>query len=674
MVKKTLPCGEGSGRMVGFSGSGDGHFHKTFLPFLLGLILFSSSIAAALPPVAGIAHQPPGSFERGKSLVVKVSAPQAPDWLTVFWRAAGADDFLAQNFTAGDAGIWQAAIDTLPAAADRIEYYLVWKSNGQIEYLPQRIPVDLFVVVAGGPAPAQEALVTPEPVAEAARSLFPLRLDASIETRFSDDPGTVVVPDPSHTENVRLNYRVQKSNFNLELQSRASYSNLLVSGQSNFDLPDLRLSVSAKTHALHLGDIAPSESEMTIGGMGRRGLEYVFDDQRFYVHLFTGSTQQLRGFKGFGIPQAAASLFGGAAGFTLFGGLSLKTVYITGQDDPSLAANIGTAQFYNQKRKGNVMAFIGQSRLWKKRLTLSAEYAKSNYDPDATDTKEKIPGTALRVGGALQLGSFDLRAGYRNVGADFNSIAQPFFLNDRKGFDVAAAVTLSTFRLSGAAAFEKTNADNDPARIAARDFRRQADVSWQFRANSSLRFGYSASRQDARLNNNPVLQGNVNREGITAGLALGFSPSFQIGMDARSDALRSADNPLLEGKSTGVNINAMWQVADRFQLSSVGGISRTKNTASGEEATLYTLFLNGDVTLVPRLLSLNGTGSYFRYDLSGPAASKSVNVDGGICFHLKRFLPLGDIVLSLRGGYFSTAIAGVTTHDSRLFLRSDISL
>jgi hypothetical protein len=400
----------------------------------------------------------------------------------------------------------------------------------------------------------------------------------------------------------------------------------------------------------------------------------VFDDRRFYVHLFTGSTQQLRGFKGFGIPQAAASLYGGAAGFTLFSGLSLKAVYITGQDDPALAANIGTAQFYNQKRKGNVMAFIGQSRLWKERLTLSAEYARSNYDPDTSDATEQVPGTAVRVGGALLLGPFDLRAGYKDVGADFNSIAQPFFLNDRKGFDAAAAVSLSTFRLSGALAFEKTNADNDPARVAARDFRRQADFSWQFKANSSLRFGYSASRQDARLNNNPVLQGNLDREGLSAGLALGFSTSFQIGIDARIDALRSADNPQLEGKSTGVNINAMWQVAERFQLSSAGGISRTKNTANGESATLFTLFLNGDVTLVPRLLSLNGTGSYFRYDLSGPADSTSVNIDGGICFHLKRFLPLGDIVISLRGGYLSTAIAGVTTHDSRLFLRSDISL
>lgn len=660
--------------MVSFSEFLDNHIRKTFLLFLLGFVLFSSSIGAAQSPIPVIVHQPPGFFERGKALILKVSAPQNPDWLTVFWRDAGGEDFFAQPFAPGSDGIQEARIDTSQVTADRIEYYLACKASGQIRYLPEKIPDNLFTVVASGPGSGQATPVAPDSTSKPTPQPFPFQLDASIETRFNDQSGAGTTADPSHTENLRLNYRLQKSNFNLELQSRASYTNQLVTGQTAFDLPDLRLSMSSRAHALRLGDIAPSESELTIGGMGRRGLEYVFDDQHFYAHLFTGSTQQMRGFKGFGIPQTAASLYGGAAGFTLFHGLSLKTVYITGQDDPSLGANTGMAMFANQKRKGSVLAFIGQSRLLKQRLTLSAEYAKSNYDLDTTDATGETSATAIRVGGALQLSFLDFRAGYKDVGAEFNSIAQPFFLNDRKGFDAAAGITVKTLRLSGSLALEKTNADDDPARIAARDFRRQLDLSWQFGATSSLRLGYSASRQDARLNDNPVLQGNLNREGVSAGLSLGFSPSFRIGVDGRNDELRSVDNPLLEGKSTGVNLNASWQVADRFLLSSTGGISQTENTASGEKATLYTVFLSGDVTLISRLLSLNGMGSYFRYDLSGPADSKSVNIDGGICFHLKRILPLGDIVLSLRGGYFSTAIAGVTTHDSRLFLRSDISL
>jgi hypothetical protein len=648
-------------------------FQKSFLIFMLGFVLFTSATAAT-PPAPGIVHQPPGFFERGKELVLKVSAPQHPEWLTVFWRAAGSEDFLAQPFLLTGDGVREARIDLSQVTVERIEYYLVCKAAGQIQYLPEKIPDNLFTIVASGPVLQPAVPVAPEMLSKPASQPFPLQLDANIETRLNENSGSGSNPATAHTENVRLNYRLQKNNFALELQSRASYSNLLVTGQTAFDLPDLRVAVSSRSHALRLGDIAPSESELTINGMGRRGLEYVFDNKRFYAHLFTGSTQQLRGFKGLGIPDAAASLYGGAAGFTLFHGLSLKTVYVTGEDDPALGGNIGFAPFYSHKRKGSVLAFIGQSQLWRERLTLTAEYAKSSFDADTEDEAGETPGTAVRVGGALKLGSFDFRAGYKDVAAEFNSIAQPFFLNDRKGYDAAAGVTLSAFRLSGALAFETTNVDNDPARIAARDFRRQADISWQFKADSSLRFGYSASRQDARLNDNPVLQGNLNREGFTAGLALGLSPSLRIGVDARSDALKSADNPLLEGNSLGMNLNASWQRAERFQINLAGGISQTENTSSKEKATLYNLFFNGDVTLIARLLSLNGTGSYSRYDLSGPDDSESASIDGGICFHLKKFLPLGDIVLSLRGGYFSTAIAGVTTHNARLFLRSDISL
>jgi hypothetical protein len=650
-----------------------GQFQKSFLIFLSGFALYTSASAAA-PPASGIVHQPPGFFERGKALVLKASAPQHPEWLTVFWRAAGGEDFLAQPFILAGDGSREARIDVSPVTVERIEYYLVCKAEGQISYLPEKIPDHLFSVVASGPVLPVPAPVAPQAAAQPVSRPFPLQADANIETRLTEPSAAGTAPATVHSENLRLTYRLQKSDFALELQSRASYSNLLVSGQTAFDLPELRVVASSRSHALRLGDIAPSESELTINGMGRRGLEYVFDNQRFYAHLFTGSTQQLRGFKGFGVPDAAASLYGGAAGFTLFHGLSLKTVYVTGEDDPALGSNIGFAPFYSHKRKGSVLAFIGQSQLWRERLTLTAEYAKSSFDADTEDGAGETPGAAVRVGGALKLGSFDFRAGYKDVDAEFNSIAQPFALNDRKGYDAAAGVTLSAFRLSGALAFETTNVDNDPARIAARDFRRQADISWQFKADSSLRFGYSASRQDARLNDNPVLQGNLNREGFTTGLALGLSPSLRIGVDARRDALKSADNPLLAGNSLGMNLNASWQKAERFQINLSGGISRTENTSSKEKATLYNLFCSGDVTLIARLLSLNGTGAYSRYDLSGPDDSETASIDGGICFHLKKFLPLGDIVLSLRGGYFSTALAGVTTHDTRLFLRSDISL
>ena len=151
-----------------------------------------------------------------------------PEWLTVFWRIPGADDFSGQFFAPGK-GEPGSGDQHLPdqCRADRVLFCL--QCRRQIRYLPEKTPETLFTVAASGPIPAPEAAAAAPPAAAAqpVHQPFPLQVNANIETRFNDDSAGGTAVDPSHTENVRLNYRLQKSNFNLELQSRASYSNLL---------------------------------------------------------------------------------------------------------------------------------------------------------------------------------------------------------------------------------------------------------------------------------------------------------------------------------------------------------------------------------------------------------------------------------------------------------------
>ena len=142
--------------------------------------------------------------------------------------------------------------------------------------------------------------------------------------------------------------------------------------------------MSAQAHALRLGDIAPVESELTIGGMGRRGLEYIFDNQSPLCAPVHRQHPAAAGIQGARHSQAAASLYGGAAGFTLFNGLSLKTVYITGEDDPALAANIGCQPVVQPESEKATYWLYRSIQLWKERLTLTAEYAKSHFDADIT--------------------------------------------------------------------------------------------------------------------------------------------------------------------------------------------------------------------------------------------------------------------------------------------------
>ncbi|HNX97812.1 MAG TPA: hypothetical protein PKK12_09040, partial [Candidatus Aminicenantes bacterium] len=503
---------------------------------------------------------------------------------------------------------------------------------------------------------------------------FPIKLDGSAEHQFRETGEAELSRDLNHTENLRLEDHQQLGTVALDLRSRATCSNQLVPERTRADLPDLMVSLTTGAHALRLGDIAPVESELTIGGAGRRGLEYLFDNQRLYFHLFTGSTQQLSGFKGFGIPKASAGIFGGAAGFTLFQRFGLKAIFVTGQDDPTLAVNTGSIASLSQPRKGNVLAVTGRTTLWQDRLSLTMEYAQSRFDPDTTDGSGEVKDAALQISSSLRLGILDLQAGYRDIGRNFQPIAQSIFVNDRRGANAAAGITLGKFRWSGSLALEKTNTDDDPTLIAAKDLRRQVDFSWQFGSMSSFRLGYSASRQDARLNDDPVMQGNMNQEGLTAGLGLGLSRTLQLNLDARFDRLKNADDPSLEGDSLSLNLGLLWQSPERFLWSSALGLTQTKNKASGERGKLITVSCTGNVTLVARLLSLNATGAYFRNDLAGPNDSDTLGVDGGISLNLRRLVHIGDVIVSLRGGLNSATTAGQKVHSSRLFLRGDVSL
>lgn len=640
--------------------------------FLIGAILSTTLFGAGTQP--GFEHQVPESVTVGQPLILSAKPDRPVEWVNLFYRSQNADDFDALVAARDGQGYYSVQIDTETVGAGIIEYYWAYKVSDQVRYAPESIADQLYRISVTA-NPSAETAAADRPVKEKAKTPFPLHLDASVQTHFDKAGAGTNQPDPGHSDNLSLDYRMQNGDFTIGLHSRASYTNLLDSAQTEFDLPDLALSMAMQSHALNLGDIMPAESEFSIGGSGRRGLEYRFDNQRLYLHLFTGSTQQPLGFKGLGIPKSQAMLFGGAAGLTLFKSVSVKGIYLWGKDDPGLAGNVGFAGFYATPRKGSVMAIVAESSLWRKRLTISGEFARSRYDADSGDDDEDKQDDAYRLRANLQLGFLDLQAGYRRIGRYYNSIAQAYFTNDRQGFEFGAGVQINSLRLNGSLAFEKTNTDDDPTQISAEDTRRSLSLNWQFARNSNLRFGYSANRQNAEQNYNPILSGDLDSEGFQAGIGLALNEQFTISLDGRYDRLISMENPQVEGNTMGLNLGLMWQKPDRLMINALCGINRTRNTASGSDALLVLAYVNGDLTIIPRLLSLNLNGSYNRYDTGTTAPiSDSFGIDGGICLHLQRLIRIGDIIISLRGSHTSAAMGTETVSNSRIFLRSDISL
>ncbi len=610
------------------------------------------------------------SVNRGEILVVAAALKAPADWVIVFWRASGADEFAAKRLGPGTDNTLEARIETAGINAPKIEYFFAYKSAAGITYLPPNPPAALFETALIGELPPQGAGALSVPAA----TPFPVRLDASADATITQQMSQPVSPDPGQTTNLGLAYTTSKDDFALDVQARASYTNRLLSNASAADLPDMRISVTKSSHAIRAGDLQIADSEFTTGGPGNRGIEYVFDNKSLYFHLFTAGTEQLQGFKGIGIPKAAASFFGGTAGFTLTEAVTVKAIYLSGQDDPALAANAAGAGGIMNKRAGDLMAIAGESRLFNSALTLSAEYARSNYDKDTSDDAGKVGSGAFRVGAALNLGIFDARIGYHDIGRDFNTIAQPFFINDRRRIEAGAGVTIKTVRLSGSWASERNNTADDPEVTTSKNILTQLDVAWQFLDSSSVRLGYGTSRQDARLNDNPVLQGNLLRTGFTGGLDVGITPLIRFSLTGQKDEIQSEDNPEVEGDSLGANLGVSIQAPDSLIFAPTFGLSRTKNKFTGESTLMLITALNADVTLVPKLFSVNVIGSLSRYDLGTGGVSNSSNFDGGLNLRLGKWIKIGEAVISLRAALILTRMGGQEIKDHRIFIKADISL
>jgi len=669
-------------------------------------LLFLAAMVAASPPAAAqpqglLRHQPLPSVHRGEPLTITATAAVATEWAIVFWRAAGADEFAAKRLAAGEQGALEANIETAGLSAAKIEYFFAFKTAAGIAYLPPNPPAALFATDLAGEAPqAPEAGGAAAPNAAAAP--FPLRFDGSGDVTLQQKMSAPVTPDPGQTSNIGVAYTTAKDDFGLDLQTRASYTDRLQPGGVAADLPDLRISVTKSSHAIRAGDLQLGDSEFTTGGPGNRGFEYVFDNKSLYFHTFVAGTQPLRGFKGVGFPKAASSLFGGAAGFTLAGAVSVRVVYLSGRDDPSLSANaagvaVPTATTVMvpvtpeipgvpetpatpavsaalPKRAGDLAAVVAESRLFNNALTLAAEYARSSYDADTSDAQGKVGAGAFRAAAGFTLGFAEAKIAYHDIGRDFNTIAQPFFVNDRRRLEASAGVTLSTVHLAASWASERDNAADDPEIATSRNILTQFDLAWQFLDTSSARLGYGTTSQDARLNDNPVLQGNLLRKGATAGLDLGLSPRVRLSLAVQKDEIQSEDNPSVAGDSLGANLGVSIQNPDRLILAPTIGVTRTRNTSTGESTLMVMTGLTGEVAVVPKLFSINLIGAWSRYDLGPSGATDSLNVDAGLNLKLGRWIKIGEAVISLRGAIIRTKMSGQEIKDHRIFLKADISL
>ncbi len=651
---------------------------------LLALALCGAgSIAAApgdSPPVlvqdSLIEHALISSYIPGAKLAITASVKDGADWVTLYYRAPGLQAFQARPMARdGQGPSYSVELDTSALTADGFEYYIEAEKGGRKTVVPADGAAGPAPVKPEGGEPAPRIPENlPSPQDEETKLKLPIHANGSAQGTLREQASGPAVSSPAGSGNIQIGFESSiPGKSGLRIDSNFSLTNAPPAGGSEADLSNMMIAVTSGSHALRLGDININESEYTSFGLGRRGIEYAFDNRKLYLHAFDVSSQQVQGFKGFGIPARAVSLMGGAAGLRLFGeGLSLRAIYVTGRDDPSRAANAAVSSSL-QSREGDAWAVMQETSLFRSAVKLRAEFARSRYDGDTGDEAGAAPDTAWSAGASLSLGRLSLNGTYRFIGRTFNSVGLQYLANDRQGVDANLLWSLGPFSLQGQVTAQRDNVESDDERPTTEGLSGNASVNLALGSKLSLTAGLRASDQKSRQGGaSDLLQDAATLE-YSGGLAWTASSALSLNLTLTRSSLKSETNPTGDIRGMTLNIGGSLRAGEALMISPTFGLTRSESLATGAVDTTLNAFLNGEVFFIPRVLSILLSGSFNRMAQAVVSVSRAVDATGGINFYLGKLIKVNSLLLTVRGSYRRQEYGGQPVTDTRIYGQADIA-
>ena len=641
------------------------------LVFLPGTLSFAQTGTGSIQ----IEHNPILSFTHGERVQIQARVQAELVWLRFYYRSEGVQEFQVRNLEKREDGTYEYEFDTNELPGLQFEYYLEAKTKEGAVYSPQLGPKEPYIAV--GKSLDQLPEVPPEvssPEEESRKFRLPVALTGSIQSMLKEHEGSGQSQKDMASGNLRVFTSYTRDNLNLGVDTNFNYSNAPLAGEKELDLSNMMVSASRGSHSLKAGDININETEFTVSGFGRRGLDYAFNNQKLYLHIFDVSSQQLKGFNGFGIPSSKANVMGGAAGYKFLRDMIfLKAIYLAGKDDPNQGANVGFSSFV-QTRKGSVASLAEETYLFQNRLIITGEVAQSHFDENAQDEEGSQTDLAWKVGGNVSSGVLTAGAIYRRIGGDFNSIGFPYFTNDREG--VEANVGLNAGRISASASYvaSSDNVEDDPASETTSDQNGNANLMWSISDKVSLGLGYSMNKQDTSFaqGESPFLQDSLTNQ-FSGSFNLNFGQAANVSLQASNSDVSSTNYPQNENTNLTLNLGGSFRAGNWFNLSPTFGYGKMRNKYTNEEMLNYTSFISGEIAFWPQVLSVSLTGSFMRTESAVLGNSENINAGTNLNLYLDKLIKVGTAVVSLKGNYTTTKMMGFSDSFFTALVQCDFS-
>ena len=182
------------------------------------------------------------------------------------------------------------------------------------------------------------------------------------------------------------------------------------------------------------GYIQLDESKNTISQLARRGAQASIRNEKLSLGIFSVNSQQHLGSEGgAGLGDGSDDTITGlSAGWTPVSSrnqtLKLQAIYSNGSENGDSLGILSN----NTASEGDVAGLLVESTFNQLGLTLEAEFDRSSYDADTSDTTKAIDDDAyaLRLKGQSEGVSY--RAAYEHIGTNYAVVANPLLQNDRE--------------------------------------------------------------------------------------------------------------------------------------------------------------------------------------------------------------------------------------------------
>ncbi len=630
----------------------------------------------------------------GGPLKGRSPAPPGTEWVVIFYRTVGEEEFSSFNLAVAPDGSFAGSLEQTLPPGTKLQYYAALRTPAGIKYLPKEAPAVFATLqlpgdaaapgstpavpsaaAAAALAPPVASGIAPPPAPPYVPGQGPIALDASVGDQVHH---RVVTPGEQRLTaagQMRLTYRQDEGDSHLFMSTRLVYTDQPMGTQTRWGLGEIQASYTKGPQKLAVGDMMVQESEFTLAGAGRRGADYAYAGQQLGAHLFALGTQPLVGTRGLLWPVEGKELYGGSLGYGwLNNNVRAKLVFLTGKDDPSLSTNLVSA-LPPAVREGSTGALVVDGRFLDSRLTISGEYARSLYTRDVAAVPTKDSDHAWRLSSLYSQGAFSAQVGYRDVGREYGTVGVAFFVGDRRVLDGSVGFNYQTWSVSATALDERTNPTGQAGLNQAWNRSQGLDARLALTQSVFWRVGLRQARQEAEVVANPLVPfSNSERTGITTGFDLVLPPGSTLTLNVQLDDIKATGATATTGSGTTISLGGSLAFGTWLRLSPNLSWARTLSDPGDQRTTVSNAFLNADFVIIPNVfgLLLNGGGS----KLVSPTGEStlSATAEGTLRFTLDSFLRgRGKAVLGLKGSYMKVPVLGQTTSDSRFTLLLNVS-